>query len=680
MGHSRGGNLAITRSGLIGPILYGALFVIVLPACLISWAKATAGVVRLPAYQCPLAGILLIVLAVVLMSSGVVALHRYGGGLPMNPFPPPRFVDRSIYHYIGQPIYIGFVMLCAGVALFSGSASGLWLVTPAVGAGTAALVIGHERPDLRRRFGESVRSPLLSLPHASDQEPAIWDRIAFGLLVLLPWTIAYEAVQFMGVPRDAVSSHMPFEHAWPVIVWTEIPYASVYVLVFVTPFIARTTRVLRHMAITALVATAIVSIIYLTVPLIAPPRPFNLENLLGRMLAEEQAFNHTVAAFPAFHVLWALIAASAWPAGRPRLCALLWALVIAASCVTTGMHSIADVAFVLVLFPLLNRYDRLWSALRTGTERLANSWREWRFGPVRVIVHGIYPVIAAFVGVVVAGMLAGPSQTGGVLIVAAGSLAGAGLWAQWLEGSPALLRPFGFYGGLAGGILGAFAAALLGYDLWLLLAAYAVGVPWIQALGRLRCLVQGCCHGSHAPEKIGIRYQHPRSRVTQIAGLAGVPLHPTPLYSILANLVTGVLLARLWSFSVPPTFVLGMYLLLNGFARFVEESYRAEPQTPVIRGLHIYHWFAIASVLAGIVLSGIKSSIPAQLFHVPNLRMLAYALGIAACAGFALGVDFPASNRRFARLAAVGPLERVHALDDNAEENSVAAMQPKQSS
>jgi hypothetical protein len=431
----------------------------------------------------------------------------------------------------------------------------------------------------------------------------------------------------------------------------------VYALVFLALFIARTNRALRHMAITALFATATVTIIYLTVPVIAPPRPFHPANLLGWMLAHEQSFNHTVAAFPSFHVLWALIAAKAWPAGPRRHFAFVWALLISVSCVTTGMHSLADVAFALVLFPVLDRYDRLWSALRTGSERLANSWREWRFGPVRAIVHGIYPAIGAFIGVSIAAMLAGPSQTGGTLLVAAGTLAGAGLWAQCLEGSPALLRPFGFYGGLAGGILGALAAGLLGYNLWLLFGAYAVAIPWIQALGRLRCLVQGCCHGGPASERIGIHYNHSRSRVAQIAGLAGIPLHPTPLYSILSNLVIGVLLARLWSLSVPPTFVAGTCLLLNGFARFVEESYRAEPQTPVIRGLHIYHWLAIASVLAGITLSGIKSTVPATLLYSPSIQLLACTLSVGICTGLAMGVDFPASSRRFSRLAAAEPLE-----------------------
>jgi protein-S-isoprenylcysteine O-methyltransferase Ste14 len=649
--------VALTHRSLVARILYGGLFVVVLPLGLVGWAISTADVIRLPAYQSTSAGIALLAIGILLMALGVFALGRYGAGLPMNLCPPPSFVDRGIYRYLGQPIYVGFGIVCAGAALIAGSASGLWLITPAAAAGSAALVLGYERPDLRRRFGGKMHRPLLSLPPESDEKPGLWDRVAFALLVLLPWVIAYEAVQFMGIPRQVISSYLWFEHAWPVLEWTEVPYASVYILVFLTPFIARTNRGLRHTAVTALLATAVVTGIYLTVPLVAPPRPFQPQSWMGLLLAKEKAFNHTVAAFPAFHVLWALIAAAAWPAGLWRRCAFLWALIIAAGCLTTGMHSLADVGFALILFPALHRYPRIWKALRLGAERLANSWREWRIGPVRAIIHGIYPTMAGIVGMVVAGILAGPAQTGGMLLVAAGSLAGAGLWAQWLEGSPALLRPFGFYGGLAGGLLGSFAAALFGYNLWLLLGAFAVALPWIQALGRLRCLVQGCCHGGSAPASVGIRYNHPRSRVTQIAGLSGLPLHPTPLYSILSNIVIGTLLARLWSLSVPPAFVVGMYFLLNGLTRFVEESYRAEPQTPGIWGLHIYHWFATACIIAGMAISGIDSTVPAILFHAPEPGLFAWALVVGLCAGFAMGVDFPGSNRRFSRLAAVGQIE-----------------------
>ena len=90
--------------------------------------------------------------------------------------------------------------------------------------------------------------------------------------------------------------------------------------------------------------------------------------------------------------------------------------------------------------------------------------------------------------------------------------------------------------------MGALVAPFFGTSIWSLLAAYAVAGPWVQACGRLRCLVQGCCHGCESSEFVGIRYSHPRSRVVRLAHLVGVPIHPTPLYSILANAVTAQIL------------------------------------------------------------------------------------------------------------------------------------------
>jgi len=646
--------MASARSGVGGRILYGALFAVLLPAVLWAWTRATAPAIGLPAYKSMAGGAALALVGALMMSAGMHALWRHGGGLPMNAFPPPRFVRQGIYRYLGQPIYLGAVLLCAGAALGAGSASGLWLVTPTLAAGAAALVLGYERPDLRRRFGAAVRPPVLALPRGTGAPPTAWERAAVYVLVLLPWLVAYQAVQFIGMPPNAVDSRLPFERSWGVLQWTQAPYASGYALVLLTPLVAGTGRALRRFALAGLVATALLTLIYLTVPLVAPPRAFEPTTWLGRMLAAEAAFNHTVAAFPSFHVMWALLAAATWPR-RARVAAYVWAAAVAASCVTTGMHSLADVAAAIILFPAVLRYDLVWEGLRRGAERIANSWREWHFGPVRLINHGAWAGLGSGFGLLVAGTLAGADQLAGVLLVGFAALVGAGLWAQWLEGCSVLLRPFGFYGGLLGAIAGIVLASALGFEGWLLLGAFAVAAPWIQALGRLRCLVQGCCHGGPAGAAVGIHYRHPRSRVTQLAGLAGQPLHPTPLYSILGNVVVGVLLARMWHLGAPPTLTAGVYFLLNGMARFVEESYRAEPQTRVIAGLHIYHWMALATVLAGMVVAAIPA--PAPPAWAPfSSGLLAAALALALATAMAMGVDFPRSDRRFSRLADVTPL------------------------
>jgi prolipoprotein diacylglyceryltransferase len=142
---------------------------------------------------------------------------------------------------------------------------------------------------------------------------------------------------------------------------------------------------------------------------------------------------------------------------------------------------------------------------------------------------------------------------------------------------------------------------------------------------------------------------HPRSRVCRLANLEGVPVHPTPLYSILWNAVPAFLGARLWAARAPLPVIVGAYLILTGLGRFVEESRRGEPQTPVFARLRLYQWIAAGTVAAGAVLTCLPASVPTP---VPEASLLALAAGaaFALATWFALGVDFPRSNRRFARL------------------------------
>ena len=147
----------------------------------------------------------------------------------------------------------------------------------------------------------------------------------------------------------------------------------------------------------------------------------------------------------------------------------------------------------------------------------------------------------------------------------------AALWAQFIEGSKQLLRPLGYYGGVIGVIIGSIIATLIfGSDFFLVWAAAALAAPWVQGIGRSRCLVQGCCHGRITTHSKGIRYFHPRSRVIRLAHWKGEYLYPTPVYSILANAVYGIVLFRFWMINAPLTFIIGMSLIFNSLSRFVE--------------------------------------------------------------------------------------------------------------
>jgi prolipoprotein diacylglyceryltransferase len=160
--------------------------------------------------------------------------------------------------------------------------------------------------------------------------------------------------------------------------------------------------------------------------------------------------------------------------------------------------------------------------------------------------------------------------------------------------------------------------------------------------------VQGCCHGKPSNKDIGIRFTHPYSRVNKISGLAGVPLHPTQIYSIGNNLIAGLILIRLFNIGMPSSFIIGVYFILNALGRFVEESFRGEAQTPYLAGMRIYQWIAVINILIG----GVFLSIPDSgvLLFNPNIESLYLAVVIGVLVTFASGVDFPESNKRFARL------------------------------
>jgi len=596
-----------------GKLAYGALFVVVVPAMLVGWARGTAEVVSLPPLRSVPLGAALVVAGLALVAAGAWALRVFGGGMPMNAYPPPRFVERGVYALVPHPIYVGFCGIVLGSSLAVGSASGVYLVAPLTALGCVALVLGYERHDLERRFGKSRPRTAVHLPDDSRAPPSVMDRLSVHVLVLVPWVALYTAIAHLG--------RLP-EARWPVAPASFV-HASAYAVVVLATLAARSRAELRRLAVRGLYAMVLVFPVALVFPLAA-----------------------------SFPVIWASFAAGAlaatWPRGKLLVGA--WVFAVAVSCVVSGAHSALEVLAGFAAALGVARARSVWEVLRRGSERIANSWREWTVGPLRVINHGAYAAAGTALAAAITGTLAGEGSATATIMGALVALVFAGLWAQVIEGSPQLLRPYGFYGGVLGIIAGSMVAPLFGKSTWLMLAAFATSGPWIQSIGRLRCLVQGCCHGSPAPESIGIRYTHPRSRVCRLAHLVGVPVHPTPLYSILWNVVVALVMGGLWSQHASLQLIGGLYLVLTGVGRFVEEAYRGEPQTKIVAGLRLYQWIAIATVVIGIVVTSLggEGRAPAPALTWPPL-LAALVAGLGA--GIAMGFDFPSSKRRFSRLA-----------------------------
>ena len=632
-------------------IVYALVFCLLLPLLLQYWARHTSDVVRLPVPPYPLVGALLAATGLSLILWAMHNLWYRGGGLPMNAFPPQHFVASGAYRLCRHPIYTGAVLLCTGTALYAQSPGGLWLVSPLFALLIVAYVAGFEREVMAKQFGARpmLHYGLFSLPPDNGHKAAFSRRLLLGLKVWLVWLLLYEAFVWLGVPPDAWYSNGAWDEVVPLWGFSVVFYVLLYPWAGLLPLWLRQNRQLRGFTLDAFWGMALIFYCYLIIPAAVRYGRLPENTLWLHWIALGREYDSAAAALPSFHVFWALLAARYSCLCRPqwRMVWALLAVLVIVSCLTTHNHTLADVLAGMAAYWAIRHRQPIYHALLRAAEYIANSWHEWRFGRLRLINHGFYAALGGVSGFLVLAYLL-PQYLWAVWLLGVAGFIGAGLWAQWVEGSSALLRPFGYYGSVFGIVLaGCLIAA--GSDLggWTLLGAAALAACPIQLFGRCRCLIQGCCHGIPT-DMPGIRFFHDKSRVCKLAGWQGKNLHPTQFYSIAANFLSFFLLWRLYRLQMPASFIAGMYLILSGAFRFVEESLRGEPQTPYFLGMRVYQWLALASVLAGILFTCLPSA-PLFSGSLPAGWLL-HAIAYFVLIWCVYGLDYPNSTLRFSRL------------------------------
>ena len=617
---------------IIDKLLYAMAFIVIFPVGLWFWAKFTQDIVHLPAIESKPVGSALAILGGSLMLWAMYALKIYGKGLPMNAYPPPVFVTKGPYRLFRHPIYWGFGLLMLGYFVYAGSASGIWMVTPLTILGMMALVLGHESIDLKKRFPGQFNRTVLDYPQDLSGPPDLRDR-----LTSLFWVFSYLVLSNFIVEK--LYGTVPSSFGGPLKLLPDIenPVLTFLSLVFIVlvTFIIKRKGILREWEISGFFALSYSVFIALLFPSIG-----------AQYLLPQGPFLYTV---PIFLLLISLRAMYRHSIGTAVAFTILFSFLIVIQLINSR-SAILHLTSSVLIFLLASNYLQIWIFLKNSSEKIANSWKEWVFGKVRVINHGFYVGFGAFFGILTAGTLAGKEYAWALLIFSICGVVTAGLWAQIIEGSDKLKRPFGYYGGVVGIVFGSIAVWLMGVNVWVVIAITAVMMPWVQAIGRLRCLVNGCCHGRRVDDpNIGIRYTHYRSRVGNISGLKGELVHPTPLYSIVWLFFVGLFLFSLWAKNVSCPMIFGIYLILTSLGRFVEEAYRGEVQTPILSGLHLYQWTAIISVLVGIFMTTVTAETPV-LLPAFNLESVWAALLCGSFSCFAMGIDFPYSNARFSRL------------------------------
>jgi phosphatidylglycerol:prolipoprotein diacylglycerol transferase len=156
-----------------------------------------------------------------------------------------------------------------------------------------------------------------------------------------------------------------------------------------------------------------------------------------------------------------------------------------------------------------------------------------------------------------------------------------------------------FYGGLIGALIAAF-WYMHRHRLPPLLTAdqFAPGIALGHGIGRLGCFAAGCCWGRPAHVPWAVTFTNPDSVISPER--LGIALHPTQIYEALAELIIcGILI---WFILRPHRDgqVLGLLLLLDGFARVIVEFYREhDSSNPSALGLSLEQWIAIALAIGG---------------------------------------------------------------------------------
>ena len=181
----------------------------------------------------------------------------------------------------------------------------------------------------------------------------------------------------------------------------------------------------------------------------------------------------------------------------------------------------------------------------------------------RVMDLGIYLIIAALVGaklmLVVTDLkyfLSNPAEL--VNLVRAGGV---------------------FYGGLIVSFLtGLFLVRRYKLPIWPTADMYAPGIALGHIIGRLGCLLAGCCYGRPTDVPWAITFTDPVA-ASNVGTPLGIPLHATQLYDAGAEaLILIVLLVteRMGRRFAGRTFWL--YILLYAISRFIVEMYRGDPR------------------------------------------------------------------------------------------------------
>ena len=233
-------------------------------------------------------------------------------------------------------------------------------------------------------------------------------------------------------------------------------------------------------------------------------------------------------------------------------------------------------------------------------------------GPFTIYTYGVMLAAAYLLGLQLAivrarkaGLDSGRMLDLGVYIVIA-ALVGAKLLLlvvnfEYFRNNPdeilVLARSGGvFYGGLIMATLVAFwYMKRHGLPVWTTCDMFAPGIALGHVIGRVGCLMAGCCYGRETNVPWAITFRDTFA-AANVGTPLNVPLHPTQLYEAGAELMILVLLLATERKGRPfPGRTFWAYMLLYAISRFIIEFYRAD-ERGIIMGMSTSQFISVVLV------------------------------------------------------------------------------------
>jgi phosphatidylglycerol:prolipoprotein diacylglycerol transferase len=138
--------------------------------------------------------------------------------------------------------------------------------------------------------------------------------------------------------------------------------------------------------------------------------------------------------------------------------------------------------------------------------------------------------------------------------------------------------------------------------MWTTTDVFAPGIALGHVVGRLGCLLAGCCFGRPTSVPWAISFHDPNAFATSGTPL-GVSLHPTQLYEAGAEALILVFLLAFERRGRPfPGRTFWSYMLLYGVSRFIIEFYRGDPRGTVFDALSTSQFVSVILVPLSVVM------------------------------------------------------------------------------